>query len=164
MLIIITISSKTLAEKQTVVIKKYPNRRLYNTESSKYITLDDLSELVKQDYNFKVIDVKTNEDVTRIILTQIILEHEMQGYSLLSEEFLKQLIKFYNHPMNKIFSSYMTQSLAQFNHNSTDFQKLFSAAKMPTSPNEWAKMFEELGENNAKMFQNLFKNPFEPKE
>ena len=153
-----------MSENQPVVIKKYPNRRLYNTASSKYITLDDLSHLVKQDVSFKVIDVKTNEDVTRIILTQIILEHEMQGYSLLSEEFLRQLIKFYDHPLNQVFSSYMMQSLTQFNQNSTGFQKMFSSAGMPLTPVEWTKTMEELGQKNAKIFQEMFSNPFVPKK
>lgn len=153
-----------MSENPPVVIKKYPNRRLYNTASSKYITLDDLSHLVKQDLNFKVIDVKTNEDVTRIILTQIILDHEMQGYSLLSEEFLKQLIKFYDHPLNQLFSSYMMQSLTQFNQNSTGFQKMFSSTGMPLTPLEWTKALDELGQKHAKMFQEMFKNPFGPKK
>src|SRR5256885_16959870 len=82
-----------------VVIKKYANRRLYNTASSSYVTLEHLSEMVKQGVDFVVYDAKTNEDITRTVLTQIIFEEESQGQSLLPIQFLRQLIGFYGNSM-----------------------------------------------------------------
>src|SRR3954465_15908426 len=88
------------ASGEKVVIKKYANRRLYNTASSSYVTLEHLSEMVKQNIDFVVYDAKTNEDITRPVLTQIIFEEEsQQGQSLLPIQFLRQLIGFYGNSM-----------------------------------------------------------------
>ncbi len=78
----------------TVVIKKYANRRLYNTSTSSYVTLDDLSEMVKKGNDFSVYDAKTGEDITRSVLTQIIFDEENKGQNLLPIRFLRQLIRF----------------------------------------------------------------------
>src|SRR5580698_7825129 len=84
------------ADTQPVVVKKYANRRLYNTESSSYITLDNLADMVRQGRDFVVYDAKTGEDITRSVLTQIIIEEEgKQGQNLLPTAFLRQLIGFY---------------------------------------------------------------------
>ena len=97
-----------------VVIKKYANRRLYNTASSSYVTLEHLSEMVKQGVDFVVYDAKTNEDITRSVLTQIIFEEESQGQSLLPIQFLRQLIGFYGNNMQAFLPSYLELSLATF--------------------------------------------------
>jgi polyhydroxyalkanoate synthesis repressor PhaR len=97
-----------------VVIKKYANRRLYNTASSSYVTLEHLSEMVKQGVDFVVYDAKTNEDITRTVLTQIIFEEESQGQSLLPIQFLRQLISFYGNSMQAFLPSYLELSLASF--------------------------------------------------
>src|SRR6516164_2276790 len=81
---------------QPVIVKKYANRRLYNTESSSYITLDNLAEMVRQGRDFVVYDAKTGEDITRSVLTQIIVEEEGKGRHLLPTAFLRQLIGFYD--------------------------------------------------------------------
>ena len=97
-----------------VIIKKYANRRLYNTASSSYVTLEHLSEMVKQGVDFVVYDAKTNEDITRTVLTQIIFEEESQGQSLLPIQFLRQLIGFYGNSMQAFLPSYLELSLASF--------------------------------------------------
>ncbi len=97
-----------------VVIKKYANRRLYNTASSSYVTLEHLSEMVKQGVDFVVYDAKTNEDITRSVLTQIIFEEESQGQSLLPIQFLRQLIGFYGNSMQSVLPSFLELSLASF--------------------------------------------------
>ena len=99
---------------ERVVIKKYANRRLYNTASSTYVTLEHLSEMVKQDVDFVVYDAKTNEDITRSVLTQIIFEEESRGQNLLPIQFLRQLIGFYGNSMQAFLPSYLELSLASF--------------------------------------------------
>jgi polyhydroxyalkanoate synthesis repressor PhaR len=100
---------------ERVVIKKYANRRLYNTASSSYVTLEHLSEMVKKGVDFVVYDAKTNEDITRTVLTQIIFEEEsQQGQSLLPIQFLRQLIGFYGNSMQAFLPSYLELSLATF--------------------------------------------------
>lgn len=99
---------------EKVVIKKYANRRLYNTASSSYVTLEHLSEMVKQGVDFVVYDAKTNEDITRTVLTQIIFEEESQGQSLLPIQFLRQLIGFYGNSMQAFLPSYLELSLSSF--------------------------------------------------
>jgi polyhydroxyalkanoate synthesis repressor PhaR len=103
-------------EAERVVIKKYANRRLYNTASSSYVTLEHLAEMVKQGVDFVVYDAKTNEDITRTVLTQIIFEEEekSQGQSLLPIQFLRQLISFYGNSMQAFLPSYLELSLASF--------------------------------------------------
>lgn len=146
-----------MSKNNIIVIKKYPNRRLYNTETSKYITLHDLSELVKKEQNFKVIDVKTQEDVTRIILTQIILEHETQGYNLLPMQFLKQIIKFYDHPLSQAFTSFITASLNQFNQGFDQYKNIMNNLKVPLTPEEWREYFTKLNNQNTQMLTDLLK-------
>jgi polyhydroxyalkanoate synthesis repressor PhaR len=99
---------------ERVVIKKYANRRLYNTASSSYVTLEHLSEMVKKGVDFVVYDAKTNEDITRTVLTQIIFEEESQGQSLLPIQFLRQLIGFYGNSMQAFLPSYLELSLSTF--------------------------------------------------
>ncbi len=97
-----------------VVIKKYANRRLYNTRSSAYVTLEHLSEMVKRGVDFVVFDAKTNEDITRSVLTQIIFEEESRGQNLLPIQFLRQLIRFYGDSMQAFVPSYLEMSLDGF--------------------------------------------------
>lgn len=110
-----------------VVIKKYANRRLYNTASSSYVTLEHLSEMVKQNVDFVVYDAKTNEDITRTVLTQIIFEEESQGQSLLPIQFLRQLISFYGNSMQALLPSYLEMSLASFAQQQERLRTQFAA-------------------------------------
>ena len=104
---------KTGQSAEVIVIKKYANRRLYNTATSTYVTLDDLSVMVKQGQNFQVVDAKTGEDITRSVLTQIIFEEENKGgaQTLLPVNFLRQLIKFYGDQMQSVVPGYLEFSL-----------------------------------------------------
>jgi len=97
-----------------VIIKKYANRRLYNTRSSAYVTLEHLSEMVKEGVDFVVYDAKTNEDITRSVLTQIIFDEEARGPNLLPIQFLRQLIRFYGDSMQAFVPSYLELSLDGF--------------------------------------------------
>src|ERR1700758_1975324 len=97
-----------------VVIKKYANRRLYNTASSSYVTLEHLADMVKKGVDFVVYDAKTNEDITRTVLTQIIFEEESQGQSLLPIQFLRQLIGLYGNSMQAFLPSYLELLLSTF--------------------------------------------------
>jgi len=101
---------------QKVVIKKYANRRLYNTASSSYVTLEHLSDMVKEGIDFVVYDAKTNDDITRSVLTQIIFEEENRGggQNLLPIQFLRQLIGFYGNSMQAFLPSYLEMSLESF--------------------------------------------------
>jgi polyhydroxyalkanoate synthesis repressor PhaR len=112
---------------ERVVIKKYANRRLYNTASSSYVTLEHLSEMVKQGVDFVVYDAKTNEDITRTVLTQIIFEEESQGQSLLPIQFLRQLIGFYGNSMQAFLPSYLEMSLATFTQQQERLRNQFSS-------------------------------------
>ena len=96
---------------QPVIIKKYANRRLYNTDTSTYVTLEDLADMVKSERDFVVFDAKTGEDLTHAVLTQIIVEQESRGTNLLPIPFLRQLIRFYGDSMQKLVPSYLEFSL-----------------------------------------------------
>jgi polyhydroxyalkanoate synthesis repressor PhaR len=95
-------------------IKKYPNRRLYDTETSTYITLSDVKQLVLDQEDFKVIDAKTNEDLTRSILLQIILEEESGGVPMFSSSMLSQIIRFYGHAMQGMMGAYLEKNIQAF--------------------------------------------------
>lgn len=103
---------------QIRLIKKYPNRRLYDTHTSSYITLADVKELVLAFENFKVVDAKSGEDLTRSILLQIILEEETGGVPLFSTDLLAQMIRFYGHAMQGMFGKYLENNIKTF----VDFQ------------------------------------------
>ena len=109
-----------------VVIKKYANRRLYNTASSSYVTLEHLSDMVKQGVDFVVYDAKTNEDITRTVLTQIIFEEESKGSSLLPIQFLRQLIGFYGDSMQGFLPAYLEMSMETFSKSQENLRDQFS--------------------------------------
>ncbi len=115
------------ASKPKVVIQKYANRRLYNKASSTYITLEDLSTMVKEGVDFVVYDAKTNEDITRKVLTQIIFEEESRGQNLLPIQFLRQLIRFYGDSMQAFLPSYLELSLDSFIQQQERMRKQFSS-------------------------------------
>ncbi len=103
-----------MAETETpdpIKIKKYANRRLYNTATSKYVTLDDLSGMVKSDMDFVVVDAKSGDDITRSVLTQIIFEEESKGQNLLPINFLRQLIGFYGDSLQSVVPNYLEYSM-----------------------------------------------------
>src|ERR1700761_6152093 len=106
-----TTTTKKTAER---LIKKYPNRRLYDTETSTYITLTDVKQLVLDQEDFKVIDAKSNEDLTRAILLQIILEEESGGGPMFSSSMLSQIIRFYGHAMQGMMGTYLEKNIQAF--------------------------------------------------
>ena len=125
---------------ERVVIKKYANRRLYNTASSSYVTLEHLSEMVKKNVDFVVYDAKTNEDITRSVLTQIIFEEESQGQSLLPIQFLRQLIGFYGNSMQGLMGNYLEKTMQSFVdiHNKLGDQTKGLGAG--STPEAWSQM------------------------
>ena len=111
------------SEKQPTVIKKYANRRLYNTGTSTYVTLDDLAEMVKSEDDFVVIDAKSGEDITRSVLTQIIFDQENRGPNLLPISFLRQLIRFYGDSMQNLVPSYLDFSISSLTREQEKFRE-----------------------------------------
>ena len=118
-----------MANSTPTTIKKYANRRLYNTASSAYVTLADLAKMVKGGEDFVVYDAKSNEDITRSVLTQIIFEQEgIEGQSLLPTTFLRQLIRFYGDSMQAILPSYLEFSIDKFTRDQQKFRDQIDAA------------------------------------
>ena len=109
----------------TVIIKKYANRRLYNTRSSSYITLDHLSKMTRDGVDFKVLDAKTGDDITHQILTQIIMEEEASGEQMLPVSFLRQLISMYGNQMQGLVPHYLEASMEHFQANQAKLHKAF---------------------------------------
>ncbi|MFN4134013.1 MAG: polyhydroxyalkanoate synthesis repressor PhaR [Novosphingobium sp.] len=107
----------------TVIIKKYANRRLYNTSTSSYITLDHLAQMVKDNIDFKVIDAKTGADLTHSILAQIIMEEESAGEQMLPTNFLRQLISMYGNSMQAFLPGYLEASMEHFRENQAKMRK-----------------------------------------
>jgi polyhydroxyalkanoate synthesis repressor PhaR len=110
-----------------IVIKKYANRRLYNTDTSTYVTLEHLADMVKEGADFVVFDAKTNEDITRSVLTQIIFDEESRGQNLLPIQFLRQLIRFYGDSLQAFVPSYLELSLDSFARQNDRLKQQFSA-------------------------------------
>jgi len=111
-----------------VTIKKYANRRLYNTSTSTYVTLDDLADMVKEGIEFVVYDAKTGDDITRSVLTQIIFEEESKGQSLLPIRFLRQLIRFYGDSMQALVPSYLEHSIETLTREQEKLRRQFADA------------------------------------
>jgi polyhydroxyalkanoate synthesis repressor PhaR len=131
------------------VVKKYANRRLYNTATSSYVTLDDLARMIKGGGDFVVKDAKTGEDLTRSVLTQIIVEQEQKGQNLLPISFLRQLIGFYGDNMQFLVPGYLEQAMKAFAHNQEQMRSSLRATfgMFPFG------QFEEIGKQNMAMFE-----------
>ena len=113
------------AEEGVTIIKKYANRRLYNTSSSSYITLDDLAKMVRENVEFQVVDAKSGEDITHSILTQIIMDEEANGGQMLPVSFLRQLIGMYGNSMQNLMPSYLEASMDNFRQNQANIREAF---------------------------------------
>lgn len=109
-----------------IIIKKYANRRLYNTGTSSYITLDDLAAMTRANIDFTVVDAKTGDDITHSILTQIIMEEEASGQQMLPVSFLRDLISMYGNSMQAMMPSYLEASMANFRKNREQLQEAFA--------------------------------------
>jgi polyhydroxyalkanoate synthesis repressor PhaR len=142
----------------TVIIKKYANRRLYNTETSSYITLDHLATMIREGRDFKVIDAKTEADITHNVLTQIIMEEEARGQTMLPVNFLRQLIAMYGDSMQAMVPGYLDASMDSFRRNQEQFKSAVEGA-FANSP------FAEIAKRNMEMFEaatSAFKGAAQP--
>lgn len=150
-----TANARGEAEKtDPVVIKKYANRRLYNTATSAYVTLDYLAEMVKAGQDFVVFDAKTGENITRSVLTQIIVEEENKGQNLLPIQFLRQLIKFYGDNLQYFVPSYLEMTMDAFSRNQ---EKLRSQMRETFGAAPGFQMFEESAQRNMALFEQAMK-------
>ncbi len=125
-----------------VTIKKYANRRLYDTESSTYITLDRLAQMVREGREFEVVDAKTGDDITRQVLTQIIVEEEARGATMLPINFLKQLIGLYGNSMQNFVPQYLEAAMDSFQRNQSAVRDAFGG-----------NVFADIAKRNMEMFE-----------
>jgi polyhydroxyalkanoate synthesis repressor PhaR len=132
-----------------VVVKKYANRRLYNTATSSYVTLDDLARMIKDGGDFVAYDAKTGEDITRSVLTQIIVEQEQKGQNLLPISFLRQLISLYGDSMQFLVPGYLEQAMLAFAQNQEQMRRNLQAT-LGIFP---FGQFEEMGKQNIALFE-----------
>ena len=128
-----------------VIIKKYANRRLYNTETSSYITLEHLAAMTREGRDFKVVDAKSEDDITHNVLTQIIMEEEARGQTMLPVNFLRQLIALYGDSMQAMVPGYLEASMESFRRNQMQFKSTVEGA-FANSP------FAEIAKRNMEMF------------
>src|SRR5438309_10473174 len=142
-------SSGQPGDKPPVIVKKYANRRLYNTATSSYVTLEDLAKMIKEGGDFVVYDAKTGEDLTRSVLTQIIVEQEQKGQDLLPISFLRQLISMYGDSMQFLVPGYLEQAMATFARNQEQMRNTLRATFgiFPFG------QFEEMGKQNIALFE-----------
>ncbi len=146
---------------EPTIIKKYANRRLYDTGRSSYVTLDDLCEMVQEGHNFKVIDAKSGDDITRSVLTQIIADQEAGEETLLPTDFLRSIIGFYGNNMQSMLPSYLNQSMAMFSENQERMQdqinKSFEGMRTMEGIFPQNKALEDLTRKNMEMFERAMK-------
>jgi polyhydroxyalkanoate synthesis repressor PhaR len=144
---------------EIALIKKYANRRLYNTETSCYITLEDLYVMIKNGEEFIVHDAKTDEDLTRQVLTQIIFEQEAKGYNLLPISFLRHVISMYDNSLAPVFPNYLEASMDSFMKNQEQLRQFSNAGWQEFTP---LKIFENIAKKNMEIFAttlDIFKTP-----
>jgi len=156
-------AKKTDGDTAPITIKKYANRRLYNTATSSYVTLDDLCQMVKSGTEFTVYDAKTGEDITRPVLTQIIVEEESKGQNLLPIGFLRQLISFYGDNLGRLVPRYLEYSMSSFARNQEQMRQYMRNAMDGFFP---FGQLEELGKQNMAMIERTMKmlTPFAGEE
>ena len=144
-----TPNSDKPSDGRPVVVKKYANRRLYNTATSSYVTLDDLARMIKDGGDFVAYDAKTGEDITRSVLTQIIVEQEQKGQNLLPISFLRQLISLYGDSMQFLVPGYLEQAMLAFAQNQEQMRRNLQATFgiFPLG------QFEEMGKQNMALFE-----------
>jgi polyhydroxyalkanoate synthesis repressor PhaR len=131
-----------------VTIKKYANRRLYDTESSAYVTLDRLAQMIREGRDFEVLDAKSGEEITRQVLTQIIVEEEARGSTMLPVNFLRQLIGMYGNSMQSMVPQYLETAMASFEKNHAAFRDAFGT-----------NIFQDIARRNMEMFEQFTRGP-----
>jgi len=144
----------TATDKTPIVIKKYANRRLYNTATSSYVTLDHLSQMVKDNVEFAVYDAKSGEDITRSVLTQIIVEEESKGQNLLPLNFLRQLISFYGDNLQFLVPRYLEHTMEYFASNQEQMRSYMRDTFGGMFP---FGRFDEIGKQNLAFFERAMK-------
>jgi polyhydroxyalkanoate synthesis repressor PhaR len=137
---------KTPSGDGAVIVKKYANRRLYDTESSSYVTLERLAAMTRAGRDFKVVDARTDDDITHNVLTQIIMEEESRGQTMLPVSFLRQIIAMYGDSMQSVVPGYLEASMESFRRNQEQFRSAVEGA--------WAgSPFAELAKRNMAMIE-----------
>jgi polyhydroxyalkanoate synthesis repressor PhaR len=139
-------AGKETRDEDPIIIKKYANRRLYNTRSSSYITLDDLARMTREGVDFQVLDAKTGADITHQILTQIIMEEEAHGEQMLPISFLRQLISMYGNSMQALMPHYLEATMENFRANQRKLQETWQASMGPDA-------LTRMAETNMAMFK-----------
>lgn len=151
-------TADTVPQHPPVVVKKYANRRLYNTETSSYITLDNLADMVRLGRDFVVYDAKTGDDITRSVLTQIIVEEESKGTSMLPTNFLRQLIGFYGDSLQGVVPRYLESAMSNFARQQQQMRQVMQQTFSPFLP----MGVEEIGRQNVAIMERTMAmfNPF----
>lgn len=150
----------TKKKEDIVLVKKYANRRLYNTQTSCYITLEDLCDMIKRGEDFVVKDAKSDEDLTHSILTQIIVEQESKGANLLPANFLRQIIAMYDDNLGKAVPHYLENAMEHFLQNQEQVRKNIENSFGESAPQ--VKFFENVTQQNMDLFNQTMKlfDPF----
>ena len=146
-------SNADTAKAAPVIIKKYANRRLYNTGSSSYITLEHLATMTREGRDFQVLDAKSGEDITRSVLTQIVMDGENGGQTMLPIPFLRQLIAMYGNSMQSMVPHYLEASMNAFAKNQAQFREVVTGAMGGAATFPALKPFEAIAKQNLAMFQ-----------
>jgi len=149
----VEIAQEAEASAQPVVVKKYANRRLYNTESSSYVTLEDLAAMIRAGRDFVVYDAKSGDDITRSVLTQIIVEEEAKGKNLLPESFLRQMIGFYGNNMGQLVPGYLEFAMSGFAKQQEQWRASMQQAIGGFKPFDMPFDLTELGQRNVAMME-----------
>lgn len=151
--------SKETADPDVVVIKKYANRRLYNTSKSCYVTLEHLAEMVREGEDFVVNDAKSGDDITRSVLAQIIFEEEAKGHNMLPTNFLRQLIGLYGDTLQGFVPSYLETSMDAFTRNQEEIRKQVQSS---FGDNPAMANFEAMARTNMELFDQAMRmfSPF----
>jgi len=147
-------ATDTESGKAPITIKKYANRRLYNTATSSYVTLDHLSQMVKDGIDFVVYDAKSSDDITRAVLTHIIVEEESKGQNLLPIGFLRHLISFYGDSLQALVPRYLEYSMQSFARNQVQMRQYMRDTLDGLMP---FNKFEEMGKQNMAFFESAMK-------
>ena len=147
-------ASEQSSAAEPVIIKKYANRRLYNTSTSSYVTLDDLAGMVRLSQDFIVYDAKTNDDITRSVLTQIIVEEESKGTNLLPVSFLRQLIALYGDSLQALVPKYLEHSMSSFTNNQERMRQYINNALGGMFP---FGSLEEMSRRNMEFLDTAFR-------
>ena len=148
------------SQSEPIIIKKYANRRLYNTDTSTYVTLDDLAQMVRAERDFVVFDAKSGDDLTHAVLTQIIVEQESRGQNLLPIPFLRQLIRFYGNSIEQLVPSYLEHSLTSLTRHQERYRKQFEKSFGSAA----IEAVQEQARQNLAMFEKAMGvfSPFDP--